>query len=836
MMAFLNNADEPETEVIQPDIAEQRKQTEAKIAWLEKDLPNRFPIARPVQWTPVTTVQATSENGAAIETLPDGSLRVSGANPDTDTYTVITNSALPDATLLRIEALIDPALGNGGPGRTPHGNFVLTEFAASVGGDANKPGTPVTLTQPEADFSQSGFPALATLDGDPKTGWAIAGQGSWNQNRTLTFRMNLPKGQGTRGKWRFRLAQTYGGKHTLGRFCISLGVETDADSRPIEAQRKARFEAAFRAWRQASEKTALQWTVLRPTKAVSNAPRLTVLDDDSVLSSGDITKRDLYALDFKTDLSGITAIRLEALSDPSLPHHGPGRIYYEGSPGGFFLSEITLESGGVSLPFSHAAQSEGSAANAIDGNPQTGWAINGGQRQTQTAFFTLAQPLAKQTFTLRLLFEQYYAAALGRFRISATTDPRATNAALTPDVEAVLLTPEAQRTAAQQDCLRDYFAATAPELQAERDAIQRLREQMPAYPTTLALAERPPDNPRLTQIHHRGEFLQTEETVTPGVLAILPPLPPGQSANRLVFARWLVDGRNPLVGRVAVNRQWAAFFGRGIVSTVEDFGYQGQPPSHPELLDWLAVELVRQGWSMKKLHRLIVTSATYRQSARVTPEQKARDPQNRLLSRTPRFRLEAELTRDAALTASGLLSPKLGGPGVFPPQPPGVTSEGTYGPLQWNVSSGEDRYRRGLYTFRKRTAPYAMFATLDAPSGEACLARREISNTPLQALTLLNDAVFMDAAQALGRAMTAQQGSVEERVTLLFRRCVTRPPTEEERTLLTQFYTAQRHRFAGKELDALAVAGSGAGDAIERAAWTTLARSLLNLDEAITRQ
>jgi hypothetical protein len=238
---------------------------------------------------------------------------------------------------------------------------------------------------------------------------------------------------------------------------------------------------------------------------------------------------------------------------------------------------------------------------------------------------------------------------------------------------------------------------------------------------------------------------------------------------------------------------------------------------------------------LKALHRLIVTSAAYRQSSAVTPELLARDAENRLLARGPRVRLEAELVRDTALRASGLLSQKMGGPSVFPPQPPGVTTEGTYGALQWKVSEGEDRYRRGLYTFAKRTAPYAMTLTFDGPSGEACVARRETSNTPLQALTLLNDTVFVEAAQALGRMMTGRQGSVEDRAAYLFRRCVTRPPSQEELTALVSFYSEQKKRFESKALDAAAIAGAGDGDVNDRAAWTALARALLNLDEVITK-
>jgi hypothetical protein len=306
-------------------------------------------------------------------------------------------------------------------------------------------------------------------------------------------------------------------------------------------------------------------------------------------------------------------------------------------------------------------------------------------------------------------------------------------------------------------------------------------------------------------------------------------------ANRLTFARWLVSPENPLTARVTVNRQWSAFFGRGLVATVDDFGYQGQAPSHPQLLDWLAVEFMRAGWSLKWLHKEIVMSATYRQSSRVTASLAERDPENRLLARGPRVRLEAELIRDAALRSSGLLSDKIGGPSVFPPQPAGVTTEGTYGPLTWTPSTGEDRYRRSLYTFSKRTAPFAMYTTFDAPTGEACVAQRDVSNTPLQALTLLNDVVFLEAAQALGAEFARRNESLEDRMVLLFRRVLVRSPEAEEIQALVAFYRDQRARFEAAELDANALAGGGEGDAIDRAAWSVVARILLNLDETITK-
>jgi hypothetical protein len=343
------------------------------------------------------------------------------------------------------------------------------------------------------------------------------------------------------------------------------------------------------------------------------------------------------------------------------------------------------------------------------------------------------------------------------------------------------------------------------------------RKNPPRGQPTLVMKERPISNPRSTHLHHRGEYLQPKQEVPPAVPAFLPQLPKEAAANRLSFAKWLFAAENPLTARVTVNRQWQAFFGRGLVKSLEDFGYQSDPPSHPELLDWLAIEFVRQGWSMKKLHRLIVTSSTYKQTSRVTPEQLQLDPENILLGRGSRFRLDAEIIRDSALKAAGVLSPKMGGPGVYPPQPASVTLEGAYGKIEWKISEGEDRFRRSLYTFTKRTAPFAMATTFDAPTGESCLARRDVSNSPLQALTLLNDQMFMEAAQAMAKQVIAESQSDDERLTNIFRRCATRPASSDEMVLLKSFLQKQR----AMKLE---------GDAL----WSAVSRAALNLDEAIT--
>jgi hypothetical protein len=604
---------------------------------------------------------------------------------------------------------------------------------------------------------------------------------------------------------------------------------------------KQSLERKFNDWLRQERGRAVRWTVLRPTEAKSNLPFLQVLGDNSVLASGDQSKRDVYDVQFRTELRGIRALRLEVLPDDSLPGRGPGRVFYEGEPGDFFLVDLTLGADGRPVQLAKATQTfaegKNTAAAAIDADPHTGWAVRGGQGKAQAAVFTLAAPLDKAgALALRMVFERYYSSDLGRFRVSVTTDTHPAEARLPADVEELLTVPAGRLTAGDRERLLRYYLSIAPELAGERAAIQKLRDALPAYPTTLVMSERPPQDPRPTFVHRRGEFLQTEERVEPDVLSALPPLPKDAPRNRLTFARWLVSPSNPLVGRVTMNRQWAAFFGRGIVRTLEDFGYQGDPPTHPELLDYLAVEFVKQGWSLKKMHRLIVTSATYRQSSRVTPELLEKDPQNLLLARGPRFRLEAELVRDAALSESGLLSEKLGGPSVFPPQPPNVTSEGTYGALGWKASEGPDRYRRGLYTFSKRTAPFAMNITFDGPSGEACLARREVSNTPLQALTLMNDMVFVEAAEALGGLTAAQPGTDAARAGSLFRRVLTRPPSDDELARILAFYQTQKRRLLGKELNAAALAGKGPGDLTERAAWTAVARALLNLDETVTKE
>jgi hypothetical protein len=617
------------------------------------------------------------------------------------------------------------------------------------------------------------------------------------------------------------------------------------DKFPPAAGKSAResAEAAFSAWLEKERARAVEWAALAPTEARSNLPLLTAQPDASVFASGDISKSDTYDLVFRGVPAGTAALRLEALPDDRLPAHGPGMTYYEGPKGDFFLGEFQAEANGQPLKFSGATESyaknnfgsSASAKLAIDGDPQTGWSCAGRMGEPHEAVFVLEKPLpAAATLRVKLVFGRHFACSLGRFRISATQANGAVARSIADEISRLLRVPEARLAAAQREQLREHFLRTAPELAKPAEEIRRLLAP-PREATTLVMRERPPENPRPTFIHNRGEYLQPTEQVSPGVLSFLNPLPAGAPRNRLGFARWLVARENPLTARVVANRQWAAFFGRGLVKTTEDFGFQGETPSHPELLDWLAVDFMEHGWSLKKLHRLIVTSAAYRQSSRVAPEQLAKDPENRLLSHFPRTRLEAEVIRDEALRASGLLSEKVGGPSVRPPQPEGVT-EVAYGSPKWNADAGEARFRRSLYTFAKRTAPFALYNTFDAPTGEACVARRDVSNTPLQALSILNDTVFLEAARALGKSLAAAPGDTGSRIDEAFRRVLSRRANPGEQSLLAKFYETQRVRFAAGELDAAKMLGDPKDATPEKAAWTTLVRALFNLDETVTKR
>ena len=606
---------------------------------------------------------------------------------------------------------------------------------------------------------------------------------------------------------------------------------------------------------------AAQWTTLKPSSAKSETLLLSIEDDDSIYASGDFTKRDVYDLTFAApsiEGEAVTAIRIEALPDVRLPARGPGVAYYEGRKGDFFLSEVSAQLGAEKWAFRDASVSFGKLSvgsgaadggNLFDGDGSTGWSTSGREGQPNEVVINLETPAVLDgPLRIELLFERHFVAALGKLRVSVTTKSGEVIAdkGRLPDLSAL-----------DEETNDQFYIAQAKGFADYRKKLKKLESQRPAPTTTLVMRERLPENPRETFRHHRGEYLQAKEKVSPAVPVVFEPIPKGQAKNRLGLARWLVSDRNPLVARVAVNRAWRSFFGTGILKTSGDFGYQSEQPTHPELLDWLAMEFVEQGMSFKSLHRLIVTSDAYQRSSAINSIALHADPENRLLARGPRFRLTGEMLRDGALQMAGLLSQKRGGPGVYPPQPEGVF-ELAYGGGKWTPSAGEDRYRRSLYTFVKRTAPFAAYLTFDGPTGESCIPRRDRSNTPLQALTLLNDAMFAEVAEEMASEAILsegpnpvkagiQQGPINDQrgvspasraIETIFRRILTRPPLRVELEELVAFYQSQIERLESETLKAaelLSDAERAAGAANEIAALKMVARVLLNLNENITR-
>ncbi len=832
IMALLNNADEPDLSLPDASFADQEKSRPAQLDKQLAALPTLWlgqqAKAENITWqTPsIITVSGNPADPSTVQ--PDQSVLFTSPGPETNN-TTLTLSGIPARTThLRLEALTDDSLPGKGPGRTAHGNFVLSEIEVRTGGQL------LPLVPVSASAEQSGFPLSAAVDGQPGTGWAVDdGRSGIRATKTAVFSLGKPVRESA--DLTVSVQQNHGGHHTMGRLKLSTGTTTAAPTPGLDS-----LELATQAWLATQRAQTAAWQSIAPVKATSNLPLLTLQPDASVFVSGDITKADTYQLEFANLPPGITALRLEALPDPRLPANGPGMAYYEGPKGDFFLGEFQITSGGQPIKLTSATESyaknnfgqNASAQLAIDGNPETGWSCAEGMGRAHEAVFNLEKPLQPLDgkLSLTLMFGRHYACSLGKFRLSFTTATGTFKASALPADIQPLLTQSP--TPAGRALLQREFLLQSPELAAARQEIDKLRQPASTL-TTLVLQERPPENPRPTFIHNRGEFTQPTDQVSPGVLSVLNPLPPGAPANRLSFARWLVSRDQPLTARVVANRAWATFFGRGLVKTQEDFGYQSQLPSHPALLDWLAVRFMEDGWSQKKLHRRIVLSHTYRQSSQDQPAAALADPENKWLWRGPRLRLDAEEVRDAALSAAGLLSNKMFGPGVYPPQPASVTTEGTYGGLNWPTSTGEDRYRRSLYTYTKRTAPFAFATTFDAPSGEACIVRRDRSNTPLQALSLLNDITIMEAANAFGKTLAARPGPAAETLTYAFSRCFSRPPDATESAALLAFHEKQLANFTGNPTAARDLSGPEATPAA--AAWTLVCRALLNMDEFVTK-
>jgi hypothetical protein len=644
----------------------------------------------------------------------------------------------------------------------------------------------------------------------------------------------------------------------------------------IRAQRPGwREEVA--AWEQELAKGLVPWTPVDMTEMSSSGllTHPTQLADKSILMLGHWDKEMIF--ESKPDLRGATGLQLEALTHGDLFMNGPGR---EGAWGVEEL-EVSAKKPGEEkwepIRLAHATAdfsrperietkpaskdgkqpekkiSHGPVASLIDGDDDSAWETDRGhvvRHQPSVAVVAFDQPLDLPEGTeLKIVVRMAGGNSMRMLaccRISLTTAPAP--AAPPIDHAAILAvrTPRERRTPAEEAAIFAAWRTSVAELQPVNDEIAALWKKMPQAPTTvLHMAERPHAQQRTTHLLDRGVWNQPLREIGPHVPAALHPYPADAPRNRLGFARWLVDPRSPLTARVAVNRIWQAMFGTGLVETADDFGTRSPVPEHRELLDWLAVDFMERGWSQKQLIRQIVTSQTYRQASRTTPELLARDPNNRLLGRGPRFRVDAEVVRDIALAVSGLITQKAGGPGVIPPVPQNVLDYNFVYPEYWKPAEGPERYRRGVYLFRKRSMPDPLMATFDAPNGDLSCARRLRSNTPLAALAGLNEPVFVEAARALALRTLREGGSDDaSRGHYAFFLCTSRPPADDELRELLAFVAAQRRKLADGWVNPREVA-TGDGEKLpglpegttpqDAAAWTLAARVLLNLDETITK-
>ena len=644
-----------------------------------------------------------------------------------------------------------------------------------------------------------------------------------------------------------------------------------------EMQADAGLAARFEDWQRQVVAGVGRFTVMEPVSLPFEGQKFRVLDDQSILSESYAPANSTPPIVTRTDAARLTGLRLELLTHPQLPRRGPGRSVL----GTAALTEIAVEVAPVDDPDAWQPvkltaatatvnpperpqpeylrkkageddpRTTGPVAMAIDGDWDTAWTTDldpGRRNRDATAVFAFEQPIGFEGGTLVRIkptmnhggwnSDNNHSCLMGRYRFSAALDDAPTIDPVSDAVQAAIHTPQGDRTDEQRAVIFAAFRRTVDRWSGANAEIDLLWAEHPEGTTQNTLEERRDDRfgRRETFVLDRGDFLSPTDRVATGVPSFLHPLPETADGSRLTLAAWLVDRESPTTARSIVNRLWQSYFGIGLVETSDDLGSQSTPPSHPELLDWLAVELMDSGWSLKHIHRLIVTSATYRQSSAVSPELHARDPNNRLLARGPRLRVDAEIVRDIMLRASGLLDPTLGGPPVYPPAPKFLfLPPASYGPKVWDTAEDRDRYRRGLYTFRFRSVPYPMLETFDAVPGNVSCVRRNRSNTPLQALVALNEPLAMECAVALADRAREHDGSEAERIAYAMRRCVAREPNAAELETLAQLLRRQRQRLSLGELDAASIVPVDE-PSDERAAWTLLARVLLSLDETITKE
>ena len=626
----------------------------------------------------------------------------------------------------------------------------------------------------------------------------------------------------------------------------------------VSAEKISAWEETLRQ-KISSGESRQQWKSLIPQKFVSrNGQSHEVKPGGSIFLSGKNPDKDIYEIVYPLTETTLSGLRLDALHHESFTNGGLARS----DSGNFVLTDISLvisaPDGTEVTPEIASAQAEfeqGSLTieKAYDGNSNTGWAVlnPGNMKIDRSAMFLLDAPIAvaeSSTLTVTLKFESPHKFhQMNWFRLSATSDTKPTldgKNEIPAEVLAALKLEPQNRSAELKAALNKFYTETASEVVQLDQQIEKtktaLTNHIKGYLETMVMRELP--KPRETYRLQRGAWDNPDKSLelTAGVPAVLPALPETAPPNRLTLARWLVDRENPLTARVTVNRFWQQFFGTGLVKTTEDFGTQGALPSHPELLDWLAVEFVDSGWNVKHMIKLIVTSATYQQSSRVTPEQHERDPYNRLLARGPRYRLSSLALRDQALFLSGLLHEEVGGKPVKPYQPEGVWLEMTLGKIKYEQDHGEDLYRRSIYIFwRRSVGPTMLF---DSSARQVCTVKQSRTNTPLHALTMMNETAYLEAARKMAERIMKEGGAEDlSRLNYAFRLATSRQPSDKEQQALLKTLKTVREKMVAEEQavnDLLSIGESAVDETFERkelATYTAVMNMILNLDEVLTR-
>lgn len=748
-------------------------------------------MAAPVEWTVLEPEQMSAEGGVQLTRRPDGAVLATG-DAATNTYRIQVRTKLEGITAFRLEALPDPSLPGQGPGRSDQGNAVLSELRITAEPVAAPPvrGRFIRVEAPGRNRMLS-LAEVQVFQGDVN----LASKGMATQSSTdFEGPAQLAIDGKTDGNFRAG-SVTHTAQSENPWWEVDLGTEQEIDRIVI--------------WNRTDG--GLQ-------ERLANS-RVRVLD---------AARKTLAELPIETAPNPQAELSARGLRTVKLRH--------------------------ASADFS---QETWDVEKAIDGisDKKGGWAFAPQFGQAHVAAFETAEPVGQGETLLTFRLEQQFGGnhTLGCFRISATTKAGSVRV-LPPEIRQILALEPTERSDEQRHTAARFFRAGAEGLAGVRAELTQKRAALAKIkPVAIPiLRELPPAKQRPTHILSKGNYLTPSDPVQPALPATFTEgFPAPERTDRLALAKWLVDPSNPLTARVTVNRFWSHLFGTGLVESEEDFGTQGTLPTHPELLDWLAVTFQTPatapqpglGWDVKALLKVLVTSATYRQSSKVDPGDLEKDSRNRWLARFPRRRLDAEQVRDQALALSGLLSRKLGGPSVYPPQPDGLWNVAFNGGQNgYPTSQGEDRYRRGLYTFWRRTMPYPSMSTFDAPSRETCTIRRQPTNTPLQAFVTLNDPCFVESAQVLARRVLREGGTDQtERLRWALQLVLARPAREEQLTTLRQLLDTELAGFRDDAAAATKLAASekqplpAGADAAELAAWTVVANVLLNLDGVLTK-